>query len=182
MNSMPDFKPITSPISEEDAKALRAGDYLLLSGELFTARDAAHKRMYEAKTSGAALPVKTEGASIFYVGPCFDKDGRPTGAGPTTSGRMDAYAPLLYDCGVRATIGKGDRSPAVYDAIKRNGALYLCAIGGAGALYAKAILSLETVAYPELGTEAVRKMRVKDMPVIVGIDSLGNSIFASHKS
>ena len=95
---------------------------------------------------------------------------------------MDAYAPLLYDCGVRATIGKGDRSPAVYDAIKRNGALYLCAIGGAGALYAKAILSLETVAYPELGTEAVRKMRVKDMPVIVGIDSLGKSIFASHKS
>ena len=141
---MPDFKPITSPISEEDAKALRAGDYLLLSGELFTARDAAHKRMYEAKTSGTALPVNTEGASIFYVGPCFDKDGRPTGAGPTTSGR--------------------------------------CAIGGAGALYAKAILSLETVAYPELGTEAVRKMRVKDMPVIVGIDSLGNSIFASHES
>lgn len=177
MSNNKDFIRIELPISPAAAKALRAGDRLLLSGELYTARDAAHKRMYEQLLSGGALPVELTGESIFYVGPCFAADGRPTGAGPTTSYRMDAYAPRLYDRGVRATIGKGDRSPAVYDAIKRNGALYLCAIGGAGALYAKAITSVSVAAYDDLGTEAVRRLTVKDMPVIVGIDSSGNSIF-----
>lgn len=178
MENKRNFKCLTLPLSAEDAEALRAGDYVRLSGTLYTARDAAHKRMYACIAKGAPLPVNLSGQAIYYVGPCFSADGKPTGAGPTTSGRMDAYAPALYDCGVRATIGKGDRSPTVYEAIKRNKALYLCAVGGAGALYAKAITSFRTAAYDDLGTEAIRQMEVKDFPVIVGIDSRGESIFA----
>lgn len=178
MENKRNFKCLTLPLSAEDAEALRAGDYVRLSGTLYTARDAAHKRMYACIAEGAPLPVNLSGQAIYYVGPCFSADGKPTGAGPTTSGRMDAYAPALYDCGVRATIGKGDRSPTVYEAIKRNKALYLCAVGGAGALYAKAITSFRTAAYDDLGTEAIRQMEVKDFPVIVGIDSRGESIFA----
>lgn len=178
MENKRNFKCLTLPLSAEDAEALRAGDYVRLYGTLYTARDAAHKRMYACIAEGAPLPVNLSGQAIYYVGPCFSADGKPTGAGPTTSGRMDAYAPALYDCGVRATIGKGDRSPAVYEAIKRNNALYLCAVGGAGALYAKAITSFRTAAYDDLGTEAIRQMEVKDFPVIVGIDSRGESIFA----
>lgn len=178
MENKRNFKCLTLPLSAEDAEALRAGDYVRLSGTLYTARDAAHKRMYACIAEGAPLPVNLPGQAIYYVGPCFSADGKPTGAGPTTSGRMDAYAPALYDCGVRATIGKGDRSPTVYEAIKRNKALYLCAVGGAGALYAKAITSFRTAAYDDLGTEAIRQMEVKDFPVIVGIDSRGESIFA----
>lgn len=178
MENKRNFKCLTLPLSAEDAEALRAGDYVKLSGTLYTARDAAHKRMYACIAEGAPLPVNLSGQAIYYVGPCFSADGKPTGAGPTTSGRMDAYAPALYDCGVRATIGKGDRSPAVYEAIKRNKALYLCAVGGAGALYAKAITSFRTAAYDDLGTEAIRQMEVNDFPVIVGIDSRGESIFA----
>lgn len=177
MENKRNFKCLTLPLSAEDAEALRAGDYVRLSGTLYTARDAAHKRMYACIAKGAPLPVNLSGQAIYYVGPCFSADGKPTGAGPTTSGRMDAYAPALYDCGVRATIGKGDRSPTVYEAIKRNKALYLCAVGGAGALYAKAITSFRTAAYDDLGTEAIRQMEVKDFPVIVGIDSRGESIF-----
>ena len=138
----------------------------------------AHKRMAGCLAADEPLPVDLSGETVYYVGPCFDKNGNPKGAGPTTSGRMDSYAPALYDAGVRATVGKGDRSPAVYDAIKRNGALYLCAIGGAGALYAKAMVSVHTAAYGDLGTEAIRRMEVRDFPVIVGIDQHGNSIFA----
>ena len=178
MENKRNFKCLTLPLSAEDAEALRAGDYVKLSGTLYTARDAAHKRIYACIAEGGPLPVNLSGQAIYYVGPCFSADGKPTGAGPTTSGRMDAYAPALYDCGVRATIGKGDRSPTVYEAIKRNKALYLCAVGGAGALYAKAITSFRTAAYDDLGTEAIRQMEVKDFPVIVGIDSRGESIFA----
>lgn len=171
------FKHLTLPLSRKDAEGLRAGDYVMLSGTLYTARDAAHKRMAECLAEGKPLPVALEGETVYYVGPCFNKQGEPMGAGPTTSGRMDAYAPALYDHGIIATVGKGDRSPAVYDAIKRNGALYLCAIGGAGALYARAITSFETAAYADLGTEAIRRMEVRDFPAIVGIDSRGNSVF-----
>lgn len=177
MDNITRFKRLTLPLSAADAESLRAGDYVMLSGTLYTARDAAHKRMYGKLTAGEALPVDIQGETIYYVGPCFGRDGKPKGAGPTTSGRMDAYAPALYDFGVRATIGKGDRSPAVYEAIKRNRAFYLCAVGGAGALYAKAISSVSTAAYDDLGTEAIRKMEVKDFPVIVGIDSTGKGIF-----
>lgn len=177
MDNRSDFKHLTLPLSREDAAALAAGDRVMLSGVLFTARDAAHKRMAECLQRGETLPVPLAGETVYYVGPCFGKDGEPKGAGPTTSGRMDAYAPALYDCGVTATVGKGDRSQAVYDAIARNGALYLCAIGGAGALYAKAITGVETAAYADLGTEAIRRMEVKDFPVIVGIDARGGSIF-----
>ena len=173
-----EFKHLTLPLSRKDAEGLRAGDYVMLSGVMYTARDAAHKRMSECLKEGSPLPVGLAGETIYYVGPCFDKDGKAKGAGPTTSGRMDAYAPALYDCGVIATVGKGDRADDVYEAIKRNGALYLCAIGGAGALYAKAIESVETAAYADLGTEAIRRMRVKDFPAIVGIDGSGNNIFA----
>ena len=178
MNDKQGFKHITLPISAEAAATLTAGDYVMLNGAMYTARDAAHKRMPGCLAADEPLPVDLSGETVYYVGPCFDKNGNPKGAGPTTSGRMDAYAPALYDAGVRATVGKGDRSPAVYDAIKRNGALYLCAIGGAGALYAKAMVSVHTAAYGDLGTEAIRRMEVRDFPVIVGIDQHGNSIFA----
>ena len=177
MDNRSAFKHLTLPLSREDAAALAAGDRVMLSGVLFTARDAAHKRMAECLQRGETLPVPLAGETVYYVGPCFGKDGEPKGAGPTTSGRMDAYAPALYDHGIIATVGKGDRSPAVYDAIKRNGALYLCAIGGAGALYARAITSFETAAYADLGTEAIRRMEVRDFPAIVGIDSRENSVF-----
>lgn len=178
MDKTQNFKRITLPITAADSAALRAGDYVMLDGVMYTARDAAHKRMAECLAAGESLPVDLAGETVYYVGPCFGRDSRPKGAGPTTSGRMDAYAPSLYDAGVRATVGKGDRSPSVYEAIRRNGALYLCAIGGAGALYAKAIVSVDTAAYGDLGTEAIRRMEVRDFPVIVGIDALGNSIFA----
>lgn len=178
MNDKQGFKHITLPISAEAAATLTAGDYVMLNGAMYTARDAAHKRMSGCLAADEPLPVDLSGETVYYVGPCSDKNGNPKGAGPTTSGRMDAYAPALYDAGVRATVGKGDRSPAVYDAIKRNGALYLCAIGGAGALYAKAMISVHTAAYGDLGTEAIRRMEVRDFPVIVGIDQHGNSIFA----
>ena len=160
MNDKQGFKHITLPISAEAAATLTAGDYVMLNGAMYTARDAAHKRMAGCLAADEPLPVDLSGETVYYVGPCFDKNGNPKGAGPTTSGRMDAYAPALYD------------------AIKRNGALYLCAIGGAGALYAKAMVSVHTAAYGDLGTEAIRRMEVRDFPVIVGIDQHGNSIFA----
>lgn len=182
MDKNTDFKHITLPIGEDDVRALRAGDYLLLSGTLYTGRDAAHKRLCDTLSAGGTLPVDLRGQTMYYVGPCFDCDGKPVGAGPTTSMRMDAYAPALYAYGVRATIGKGDRGENVYEAIRKCGGVYLCAIGGAGALYAKAIESWEKIAYPDLGTEAIHKMVVKDFPVIVGIDSGGNSIFPNRQS
>ena len=171
------FKKITLPFSDDVLASLHAGDYLLLSGTLYTGRDAAHKRLFACLSEGKPFPVPLKGEAIYYVGPCFDADGKPVGAGPTTSMRMDAYAPALYENGIKVSIGKGDRGKAVYEAIKKSGGVYLCAIGGAGALYAKAVTECEKAAYSDLGTEAVHKMKVRDFPVIVGIDASGASIF-----
>lgn len=174
---MENFKKIELPIKKSVLSKLRAGDYVLLSGRMYTGRDAAHKRLTEALRKGEKLPFDLKDESIFYVGPCFDSHGRPTAAGPTTSMRMDAYAPLLYDAGLSASIGKGDRDGGVYEAVKRNGAVYFAAVGGAGAVYADSIQSVKTVCYEDLGTEAVYEFTVKEFPVIVAVDSQGGSIY-----
>lgn len=155
---------------------LNVGDVVYITGRLLTGRDAAHKRIFDALKNGEELPVEIKGQTIYYVGPC-EKDGKVLSAGPTTSMRMDAYAPLLYDEGVVATIGKGDRNEEVYDAIKRNGGVYLAAIGGAGALYASKIKSSRVLAYCDLGTEAVHEFQVEDFPCVVAIDANGNGIY-----
>lgn len=171
-------KNIHVPISREDAEGLRAGDYVYLTGTIYTARDAAHKRMKETLDAGKELPLSLERNVIYYMGPSPAREGRPIGsAGPTTASRMDKYAPELLDLGLGAMIGKGKRSPAVADAIVRNGAVYFAAIGGAGALLSKCILSSEVIAYGDLGPEAVRKLEVKDFPVVVVIDSQGNNLY-----
>lgn len=171
-------KNIHVPISREDAEGLRAGDYVYLTGTIYTARDAAHKRMKETLDEGKELPLSLDRNVIYYMGPSPAREGRPIGsAGPTTASRMDKYAPELLDLGLGAMIGKGKRSPAVADAIVRNGAVYFAAIGGAGALLSKCILSSEVIAYGDLGPEAVRKLEVKDFPVVVVIDSQGNNLY-----
>ena len=171
-------KNIHVPISREDAEGLRAGDYVYLTGTIYTARDAAHKRMKETLDAGTELPLSLDRNVIYYMGPSPAREGRPIGsAGPTTASRMDKYAPELLDLGLGAMIGKGKRSPAVADAIVRNGAVYFAAIGGAGALLSKCILSSEVIAYGDLGPEAVRKLEVKDFPVVVVIDSQGNNLY-----
>lgn len=173
-------KYINVPMGKDEAKSLRAGDYVYLSGIIYTARDAAHKRMYESLQKGEALPIKMEDTLIYYMGPSPARDGRPIGsAGPTTSSRMDKYAPSLLDLGSGGMIGKGKRSQAVKEALVRNGAVYFAAVGGAGALLSKSILSSEVVAYDDLGTEAIRRLEVKDFPVIVVIDSEGNDLYKS---
>ena len=157
---------------------LKAGDRILLSGTVYTARDAAHKRFMELLDNGDPLPFLIEGSVIFYAGPTPARNGHPVGScGPTTSSRMDPYTPRLLDLGLAAIIGKGDRSPAVCDAIKRNGALYLCAVGGAGALLAQCITDAEEIAFADLGCESVKHFTIKDMPLFVGIDSGGGSVF-----
>ena len=167
---------IQAPVSKEDARSLKAGDYVYLSGTIYTARDAAHKRMKEALDQGQKLPFDLKGSVIYYMGPSPAREGRPFGsAGPTTASRMDKYTPELLDLGLGAMIGKGKRSPAVIDAMVRNGAVYFAAVGGAGALLSKCILSSEIVAYEDLGAEAIRKLEVKNFPVIVVIDSQGNN-------
>ena len=167
---------IQAPVSKEDARSLKAGDYVYLSGTIYTARDAAHKRMKEALDQGQKLPFDLKGSVIYYMGPSPAREGRPIGsAGPTTASRMDKYTPELLDLGLGAMIGKGKRSPAVIDAMVRNGAVYFAAVGGAGALLSKCILSSEIVAYDDLGAEAIRKLEVKNFPVIVVIDSQGNN-------
>ena len=171
-------KHITAPITKETAKSLHAGDYVYVTGTIYTARDAAHKRMDEALDRGEELPIDIKNQAIYYMGPSPAREGRPIGsAGPTTASRMDKYAPRLLDLGQTAMIGKGKRSPAVADAIVRNGAVYFAAIGGAGALLSKCILSSEVIAYGDLGPEAVRKLEVKDFPVVVVIDSQGNNLY-----
>ncbi|MBQ3890831.1 MAG: Fe-S-containing hydro-lyase [Lachnospiraceae bacterium] len=171
-------KHLTLPLSKEDAESLRAGDYVYLSGEMYTARDAAHKRMDEVLNDNKSLPINIEGTTIYYMGPSPARDGRPIGsAGPTTAGRMDKYTPRLLDLGLRCMIGKGKRTNEVKEAIVRNKAVYFAAVGGAGALLSKAIVSSSVVAYDDLGTEAIRKLIVKDFPVIVVIDSLGNNLY-----
>ena len=171
-------RTIQVPISKEDAKSLRAGDYVLLNGTIYTARDAAHKRMYEALAEGKELPLDWKGNVVYYMGPSPAREGRPIGsAGPTTSSRMDKYTPQLLDLGLGAMIGKGKRSQAVIDAVVRNGSVYFAAVGGAGALLSQRIKSSEVIAYDDLGTEAIRKLEVRDFPVIVVIDSEGNNLY-----
>ncbi len=161
------------------ASTLRAGDRVLLSGTVYTARDAAHKRIMAALSDDVPLPFSLSDAVIYYAGATPAPDGLPIGAcGPTTSGRMDSFAPTLYDHGVVATIGKGERLQTVTDAIVRNNALYLCAVGGAGALAAKCITSCEVIAYDDLGCESVKRLTFCDFPLIVAIDTVGGNLFA----
>lgn len=169
---------IKAPISKEDARRLKAGDYVYLTGTIYTARDAAHKRMQEALDAGEPLPLPMEGNVVYYMGPSPAREGRPIGsAGPTTASRMDKYTPALLDLGMGAMIGKGRRTQDVVDAIIRNGSVYFAAVGGAGALLSKRIISSEIVAYEDLGTEAIRKLEVEDFPVIVVIDCEGNNLY-----
>lgn len=169
---------ITAPITKETAKTLHAGDYVYITGTIYTARDAAHKRMQETLQRGEALPLEMKENVIYYMGPSPAREGRPIGSAvPTTASRMDKYAPELLDLGLGAMIGKGKRSQEVKDAIVRNGSVYFAAVGGAGALLSKCILSSEVIAYDDLGTEAIRKLQVKDFPVIVVIDSEGNNLY-----
>ena len=171
-------KHIQAPITKEVSESLRAGDYIYITGTIYTARDAAHKRMDEALARGEALPINIEGQAIYYMGPSPAREGRPIGsAGPTTASRMDKYAPKLLDMGLAAMIGKGKRSQEVLDAIIRNKSVYLAAVGGAGALLSKCIKSSEVVAYEDLGTEAIRKLEVVDFPVIVVADCVGNNLY-----
>lgn len=169
---------INAPLSKEDAAKMKAGDYVYITGTIYTARDAAHKRMYEALQNDQPLPIEMEGNVIYYMGPSPAREGRPIGsAGPTTASRMDKYAPSLLDLGLRGMIGKGKRSEAVKDAIVKNGAVYFAAVGGAGALLSKSILKSEVIAYDDLGTEAIRRLEVKDFPIIVVIDKDGNDLY-----
>lgn len=169
---------IKAPIDKETAKELRVGDYVYLTGTIYTARDAAHKRMYEALEKGEELPLEMKDNVIYYMGPSPAREGRPIGsAGPTTASRMDKYAPALLDLGLIGMIGKGKRSEAVKEAIVRNGAVYFAAVGGAGALLAGSIKASEVIAYDDLGTEAIRKLEVENFPVIVVIDSTGQNLY-----
>lgn len=169
---------IKAPISQEDIHNLHAGDYVYITGTIYTARDAAHKRMYESLQKGEKLPIELEGNLIYYMGPSPAREGRPIGsAGPTTSSRMDKYAPSLFDLGLKGVIGKGKRSQAVLDSIVKNQAVYFAAVGGAGALLSKAIKSSEVIAYDDLGTEAIRKLEVENFPVIVVVDKEGNNLY-----
>lgn len=169
---------INVPLSKEDAAKMKAGDYVYITGTIYTARDAAHKRMYEVLQNDQPLPIEMEDNVIYYMGPSPAREGRPIGsAGPTTASRMDKYAPSLLDLGLRGMIGKGKRSKAVKDAIVKNGAVYFAAVGGAGALLSKSILKSEVIAYDDLGTEAIRRLEVKDFPVIVVIDKDGNDLY-----
>ena len=166
------------PFTKEKMKELRVGDYVYISGIIYTARDAAHKRMYESLHKGEEIPLDLKDNILYYMGPSPARKGRPIGsAGPTTSSRMDKYAPDLMDLGQTGMIGKGKRNQAVKDSIVKNGAVYFAAVGGAGALLSKSIVSSEVVAYEDLGTEAIRKLMVKDFPVIVVIDSEGNDLY-----
>lgn len=157
---------------------LNVGDKILLSGTVYTSRDAAHKRIFELMEKGENLPFPIENSVIYYAGPTPTPDNMAIGScGPTTSQRMDSYAPKLYDMGMTASVGKGERSKEVIDAIKRNGGIYLCAIGGAGALASLSITDCQVIAFEDLGCESVKRLTFKDFPLYVGIDSKGNSIF-----
>ncbi|MEF9990134.1 MAG: FumA C-terminus/TtdB family hydratase beta subunit [Christensenellaceae bacterium] len=159
---------------------LKAGDSILLTGTIYTARDAAHKRLCELIADGKPLPIELSHAAIYYAGPCPQKPNQiMNSCGPTSALRMNKYAPILFDRGVQCTIAKGPVSQEVIDSIIRNKAVYFCATGGAGALISKCIKSAEVVAFDDLGTESIKKLHVKDMPVIVGIDAMGNQLFVS---
>jgi fumarate hydratase subunit beta len=166
------------PLSGQEVRALRAGDEVLISGVLYTARDMAHKRLCEAIDSGTELPFELDGAIIYFVGPTPARPGRPIGAaGPTTSSRMDAFSPKLIAKGLKAMIGKGYRNEEVREALKKYGAIHLSAIGGAGALLSKHIVASEVIAYEDLGSEAIRKLEVVDFPAIVAYDSAGGTVY-----
>lgn len=173
-------KHITVPFDKKTVSELKAGDYVYLTGTIYTARDAAHKRMYEALQNGEELPFDIVDQTIYYMGPSPAREGRPIGsAGPTTASRMDKYTPTLLELGLRGMIGKGRRSEAVREGMIQNHAVYFAAVGGAGALLSKSILAAEVIAYEDLGTEAVRKLEVKDFPVIVVMDEAGNNLYDS---
>lgn len=165
-------------LTRERVAQLRAGDRVLLSGTVYTARDAAHKRIFALLDEGRTLPFPLDGAVIYYAGPTPAQQGLAVGScGPTTSGRMDPFAPRLLDLGLRAMIGKGERSPEVVDAIKRNGAVYFAAVGGAGALIAQRVEDAKVIAFDDLGCESVKRMEVRDLPLTVAIDALGNDLY-----
>jgi len=168
---------IFTPFTTEIIRQLKAGDTIELSGEIYTARDAAHARMAQALKNDDIPPFNYEGQAVFYAGPCPAPPGKPIGSiGPTTSGRMDAYSPALIEAGLRVMIGKGERSPAVVDAIKKCGGIYFVAVGGVAALMAKCVTKAETIAYDDLGTEAIRRLTVEKLPLVVSIDHLGRSL------
>lgn len=174
---------ITLPLTEELARSLKAGDTVYLTGEIYTSRDAGHKRMCETLERGEKLPFNPENATIYYVGPTPAKPGQVIGsAGPTTSGRMDAYAPTLMSVGARGMIGKGARLPEVVEAMKKYGGVYFGAIGGAGALLAKCIKRCELIAYEDLQSEALRKLYVEEMPLTVIIDSEGRNLYEEGRA
>lgn len=169
---------IKAPISKEDALSLKSGDYVYITGTIYTARDAAHKRMQEALDRGEPLPIDLKNNIIYYMGPSPAREGRPIGsAGPTTASRMDRYTPQLLDLGLGGMIGKGKRSPEVIEGIVRNGAVYFAAVGGAGALLSKCITKSEVIAYDDLGTEAVHRLTVENFPAIVVIDAERNNLY-----
>ena len=169
---------ITAPLSDEIAKKLKSGDYVYITGTIYTARDAAHKRMWEALEKGEELPIEMKNNIIYYMGPSPAREGRPIGsAGPTTASRMDKYAPLLMDQGLKGLLGKGKRSADVREAIVRNGDVYFEAVGGAGALLSKTVKKAKVIAYDDLGTEAIRKLEVENLPAIVVIDSEGSNLY-----
>lgn len=171
-------RQIHTPITEEISSELRAGDYVYISGAIYVARDAAHKRMMEALAEGGELPIDIRDSTIYYMGPSPAREGRPIGsAGPTTASRMDKYAPTLLDLGEKAMIGKGKRTQEVIDAVVRNKAVYFAAVGGAGALLSKCIVKSEIVCYEDLGAEAIRKLEVENFPAIVVIDCEGNNLY-----
>ncbi len=175
---------ITTPLERETIEKLHAGDEVSLSGVIFTGRDAAHKRMVEAYKAGERLPVELRDQIIYYVGPCPAKPGKVIGsAGPTTSGRMDPYVPLLIrEAGLKGMVGKGSRSPEVYEAIKQHGAVYLLTIGGAGALLAQRIKKAQVVAYEDLGPEAIYRLEVEEFPLIVGVDCYGKNAYLEGRA
>ena len=169
---------ITTPLTAEAIKQLKTGDMVKITGILYSARDAAHKKLIELIEAGKDLPFELNGNVVYYLGPTPAREGQVIGsAGPTTSSRMDKYTPKLLELGLKGMIGKGRRSPEVIQAIVENGAVYLAAVGGAGALLSKCIKSSKVIAFDELGTEAVREMYVEDFPAIVAIDSVGNNIY-----
>ena len=171
-------KRVTTPLTLEQVKDLKSGDSVLISGVIYTARDAAHKRIFELIDNKQELPYPICNSVIYYAGPTETPDNLVIGScGPTTSSRMDNFAPRLYNMGLTATIGKGERNQAVIDSIISNKAVYFCALGGAGALAAKCITSLEVIAFPELGCESVKKLTFKDFPLICGIDIYGGNLF-----
>ncbi|MFH1312239.1 MAG: Fe-S-containing hydro-lyase [Candidatus Eisenbacteria bacterium] len=179
---MAQVKHIAAPLTDEVVKTLKIGDKVAITGVIYSARDAAHKKLVDLIESGKDLPFDLPGQAIYFVGPTPAKPGNVVGAaGPTTSGRMDAYSPILIAHGLKGMIGKGPRSQGVKDAMKKHGAVYFAAVGGAGALISKSITKVDVIAYPELGAEAIRRMEVKDFPAIVAIDASGDDLYEKGK-